>query len=134
VIIHHDERIVLIQRAKEPFARYWSFPGGAVHLGEGVCEAARREALEETGLDVELEGIAAVIDNVVRDPSGRVRYHYVIIDYLARPIGGTLHAGTDARDARWVSASDLEDLDVTPHAKRLALQVLAGDGLDLARF
>jgi ADP-ribose pyrophosphatase YjhB (NUDIX family) len=133
VIVHHDERIVLIQRAKDPFAGYWTFPGGAVDLGEPVREAARREALEETGLAVELEGIAAVIDNVVRDPSGQVRYHYVIADYLAHPISGSLRPGTDAQDARWVSAADLDNLKVTPHAERLARQVLTGDGLDLAR-
>jgi ADP-ribose pyrophosphatase YjhB (NUDIX family) len=130
VIIHHDERIVLIQRAKEPFAGSWTFPGGAVDLGETVRDAARREALEETGLEVELEGVAAVIDNVVRDPSGQVRYHYVIIDYLAHPVAGSLRPGTDAQDARWVSLGEVEDLEVTPQAKRLVVQILGGVGLE----
>lgn len=125
VIIRRAGQVLLIQRNKEPFRGYWTFPGGAVELGERVEDAARREALEETGLEVELESVAAVVDNVVRDEEGRVAYHYVIVDYYAKAVGGTLQPDSDVRDARWVTLSELERLDVTSKAKEMLRELLA---------
>ena len=124
VVIHEGDRIVLIRRDKEPSRGLWTFPGGAVELGESLQDAARREALEETGLRVKVGEVATVIDNMVHDEKGRVQYHYVIVDYVARPVGGTLRPGTDARDACWASLSDLDTLDVTEKAGQLARQLL----------
>jgi ADP-ribose pyrophosphatase YjhB (NUDIX family) len=73
---------------------------------------------------VEVGEVACVVDNVVRDEDGRVRYHYVIVDFLARPLGGTLRPGTDAGDARWVDLSDLELLNVTEKAGQVARRLL----------
>jgi 8-oxo-dGTP diphosphatase len=126
VIIRTGDRIVLVRRGKEPSKGLWTFPGGAIELGESLHEAARREALEETGLQVEVGKVATVIDNVVHDEAGRVQYHYVIVDYLACPMGGRLQPGTDVSDARWASLSDLDRLDMTEKAGRLARQLLAG--------
>jgi ADP-ribose pyrophosphatase YjhB (NUDIX family) len=125
VVIFQDRQILLIQRDKEPSKGRWTFPGGAVELGEPLEEAARREAFEETGLDVEIGDVAAVLDNVVRDAEGRVVYHYVIIDYLARVRGGNLVPGTDVRGARWVGAGELDALDVTEKAGELARGLLS---------
>lgn len=125
VIIRERERIVLIRRDKEPSKGLWTFPGGAVELGESLQDAARREALEETGLVVALGEVATVIDHVVCDEDGRVRYHYVIIDYMAQPIEGTLQAGTDVSDAHWYRLADLDDLDMTEKAGELARRLLA---------
>jgi ADP-ribose pyrophosphatase YjhB (NUDIX family) len=126
VVILEGERILLVRRGKEPSKGRWTFPGGAVELGESLKDAARREALEETGLYVDLGEVAAVLDNVVRDAEGRVIYHYVIIDYLARAVGGTLQPGTDVRDARWVGADELAALDLTEKAGELARKLLRG--------
>jgi ADP-ribose pyrophosphatase YjhB (NUDIX family) len=128
VIIREGPRLVLVQRDKEPSKGLWSFPGGAVELGESLHDAARREAWEETNLQVELGQVATVIDHVVHDERGRVQYHYVIIDYLARPIGGSLQAGTDVRDARWFSLDELRALAMTEKASQLARQLLAEEG------
>ena len=128
VIIREGPRLVLVQRDKEPSKGLWSFPGGAVELGESLHDAARREAWEETNLQVELGQVATVIDHVVRDERGRVQYHYVILDYLARPIGGSLQAGTDVRDARWFSLDELRALAMTEKASQLARQLLAEEG------
>ncbi len=125
VIIRDGDRMVLVRRDKEPSRGRWTFPGGAVELGESLYDAARREALEETGLHVELGKVASVIDNVVRDGTGRIRYHYVIVDYMARPTGGTLRPGTDVSHARWVRLADLDTLDITEKAGELARQLLA---------
>jgi 8-oxo-dGTP diphosphatase len=123
-IICHQDRIVLIRRDKEPSRGLWTFPGGAVELGESLEEAVRREVLEETGIQVEVGEVAAVIDHVLRDEGGRIRYHYVIIDYYARPLGGMLQPGSDVNDARWVCLEDLDSLEMTGKAEELARGLL----------
>lgn len=123
-IIRQDDRLVLIRRAKEPARGYWTFPGGAVELGESLEAAVHREVLEETGLQVELGDVAAVIDRIHRDESGAVRYHFVIVDYHARPVGGALRPGDDAGEARWVALEDLDALDMTEKAAGLARALL----------
>lgn len=125
VVIRKGDRIALIQRDKEPSKGRWTFPGGAVELGEEIRRAARREAWEETGLSVEVGDVLSVVDNVVLGEGGRVRYHYVIVDFLARPVGGSLRPGTDVRDACWASRADLEVLVMTEKAQQLARQLLS---------
>jgi 8-oxo-dGTP diphosphatase len=124
VIIREGDRIALVRRGKEPARGRWTFPGGAVELGESLDDAARREAWEETGLRIEVGEVAIVIDHVVRDDGGRVRYHYVIVDYFARPVGGSLRPGTDASEVRWFGLADLDALDMTEKAAELARQLL----------
>jgi 8-oxo-dGTP diphosphatase len=125
IIIRLDDRIALVRRDKEPSRGLWTFPGGAVELGEEVREAARREAWEETGLHVEIGEVLTVVDNVVHDQAGRVHFHYVIIDFLARPVGGSLQPGTDANEARWATRADLDALDMTEKAYQVAIQLLS---------
>ncbi len=124
-IILENDRIVLVRRANEPARGLWTFPGGAVALGEGLREAAQREALEETGLQVEVGELATVLDHVVRDEAGRTQYHYVIVDYLAKPTGGVLQPGSDVSDARWASLDDVNALEMTTKAQELACQILS---------
>jgi len=124
VIIREGDRIVLVRRGKEPARGLWTFPGGAVELGESLGDAAGREAWEETGLRIEVGEVAIVLDHVVRDDGGRVRYHYVIVDYFARPVGGSLCPGTDASEVRWFGLADLDALDMTEKAAELAHQLL----------
>jgi ADP-ribose pyrophosphatase YjhB (NUDIX family) len=124
VIIREGDRIVLIRRDKEPSRGCWTFPGGAVELGESLHDAARREAWEETGLEVAIGGVATVLDHVVRDEIGGVRYHYVIVDYFARPTGGSLQSASDVSDARWFRLVDLDGLEMTEKAGQLARELL----------
>lgn len=124
-IILENDRVVLVRRAKEPAKGQWTFPGGAVELGEGLREAAQREALEETGLQVEVGEVATVLDHVARDEAGRTLYHYVIIDYLAKATGGVLQPGSDVSDARWASLEDVNALEMTAKAQDLARQILS---------
>ncbi len=125
VIIRRDDRILLIRRAKEPAKGLWTFPGGAVELGESLREAARREALEETGLHVTVGEIATVFEKVRRDEKGRVLYHYVIIDYFAEPLGGKLRPGDDVDDARWFRLAELDAVKITPLAEKIARNLLS---------
>lgn len=116
-VVLDGDRVLLVQRGKAPSQGKWSLPGGLVHVGERLEDAVRRELEEECGLAVSVLDVCGVIDRVVRDPapdgSGRVRYHWVIVDYVARPAGGTLRAASDAADARWVPVSELGRYDTT---------------------
>ena len=115
-VVLEGERVLLVQRGRPPSQGKWSLPGGLVHLGERLEDAVRREVTEECGLAVRVLDICGVIDRVVRDAAGggdRVRYHWVIVDYVAEPTGGTLRAASDAADARWVPLSELGGYDTT---------------------
>jgi len=93
---HHPRQrtLVLIRRDREPSKGRWTFPGGAVELGETVHDAVRREALEETGLQVEVGDLIAIVDRILHDNAGRIQYHYVILDFLAKPVSGALRPAT----------------------------------------
>ena len=124
-IILDGDYLVLVRRGKEPWRGLWTFPGGAVELGEPIREAVAREALEETGLLVEVGDVYTVIDNLVPGEGGLLRYHYVIVDFLARPVGGTLRAGSDVDGARWAGLAELDQLEVTSKAEEIARVLLA---------
>lgn len=109
-IIIRDERVVLVKRAHPPIQGQWSIPGGVLEVGELVREAAVREAREETGLIVEPGALLGVYDRVLRDAEKRVQYHYVLIDFLCRPIGGKLFAASDAAEVRWFTREELPAL------------------------
>jgi ADP-ribose pyrophosphatase YjhB (NUDIX family) len=127
-IVRDGERVLLVRRNKQPARGLWTFPGGAVELGEPVEVAVRREVREETGLEIEVERVALVIDRIERDEEGLVRYHYVIVDYLARPAGGSLAAGDDADGALWATLADLDRLEMTEPAREIARGLLSGQG------
>jgi len=124
VVVKRGREALLVRRLNEPSRGRWSLPGGVVELGETVREAARREVREECGLEVNPGEVLAVVDSIVRDEAGRVRFHYVIIDLLAEYVGGELAAASDIGDARWVREEELEKLDVTEKAKKLVREVL----------
>ncbi len=120
-----DEPVVLlIRRGQEPLKGEWSLPGGAVELGETLEAAVRREVLEETGLVVEPAGIVQAFDRISRDAHGRVRYHYVLVDFLCRVKGGSLACASDALEARWVDPRELDGLTpLTVEVIRKAIQM-----------
>ena len=111
-IVWKDGRVLMVQRGNPPRAGIWSLPGGAQHLGETVRDGIHREIAEETGVTIELLGLVDVIDSVLRDPEGRVLYHYTIIDFAARWVGGDAVAGDDAADVAWVDPADLHRMDL----------------------
>jgi ADP-ribose pyrophosphatase YjhB (NUDIX family) len=113
-IVMRDESVLLVQRGKEPNYGRWTFPGGAIELGETSRECATRETFEETGLIVEILDVAFVVDRIFREEDGAIQYQYFIVDYLARPSGGTLKAATDVLSARWVPFDETETYDLAP--------------------
>ena len=120
VVIRRNQ-VLLIRRARQPLKGEWSIPGGLVELGEDLAAAVRRELKEETGLDVEPRGIIAVFDRIFRE-GRRVKYHYVIVDYVCRLQGGRLRPASDVLDARWVRREDLPQYKLTEKATEVILK------------
>lgn len=106
-VIVEGGRALLVRRNTEPLRGEWSVPGGVLELGEKLRDGVRREALEETGVEVEAGEVLDVCDSIFTDGLGQTQYHYVLIDYLCRPISGHAQAGSDVSDVRWVSADAL---------------------------
>jgi 8-oxo-dGTP diphosphatase len=104
-VVVEQGRVLLVQRGTEPAKGKWSIPGGLMDVGESLRDAVAREVLEETGLVVEPIELIELLDRIHRD-GDRVRYHYVIADYLCRVVGGTLLAASDADAVRWVERAE----------------------------
>lgn len=115
-VIVQDGKVVLVRRRFEPLAGQWSLPGGRLELGETLEAGVAREMLEETGFDVEVGPVVDVFDRILLDPERQVRFHYVLIDYLCRPVGGTLAHGSDVDAAVLVDPEDLPRYQLTPKA------------------
>jgi len=115
-VVVRGRRALIIKRAHEPRRGEWSIPGGTVELGERLVDAVRRELREETGLEVEVGRVLEMFDRIHRDADGRVRYHFVIVDYLCEAPDGDAVAGSDAEAIAWVRADELDAYGVNAHA------------------
>lgn len=105
-LVVHDGAVLFVKRGGPPYEGYWSLPGGGVMLGETVAEAVVREVLEETGLSVAPARMLGYLDGISRDQQDRIEYHYVMVYFEARLIGGKLQAGDDAREAVWMTPAE----------------------------
>lgn len=114
-VVIRGNSVLLIRRGREPLKGEWSIPGGMLELGESLTDGVKREVLEETGLRVRPLEVLAVFDRVQKNGE-RVRYHYVIVDYVCRTAGGRLKSGSDVLDARWVKREELPRYRITPKA------------------
>lgn len=115
------DRALIIKRAHEPRKGEWSLPGGLLELGESLQDAVLREIKEETSLDVEVGPVIETFDRVHRDDDGRIRYHFVIVDFVCWPKGGVATAGSDADAVAWVTAAEIDEYSVNAHAKAVIL-------------
>jgi ADP-ribose pyrophosphatase YjhB (NUDIX family) len=125
VIVDQARRVVLVKRQHEPLAGQWSLPGGRLELGESLEAGVAREVREETGLIVDVGPVVEAFDRILIDDEARVRYHYVLIDYLCRPRGGALAAGGDVIDAVWVEPDRLPVYRLTEMAAGIVQKALA---------
>ncbi len=112
-IIIKESKIALIKRGNEPSKGKWTIPGGLVELGESPEQAVIRETKEETDLDVENPRLIDVVSNVDLDEKGKVKYHYVIIDYFVHVKNGIAQAASDAVELHWVPFDEVEKYDLT---------------------
>src|ERR1700730_1909284 len=94
-IISDADRVLLVERGREPLKGYWSIPGGVLEVGEKLADGVRRETLEETGLEVQPLSVVEIFERIMLDTAGAAEYHYVLVDYLCRVTGGSLAAADD---------------------------------------
>ena len=128
-IVVRDGCVLLARRGKPPGLGKWSVPGGAVDAGESLEDAARREIHEECGIEVELTDTIEVLQRVTRDDAQRVRFHYVIVDYVARWAAGEPRPSAEASEVRWVRPEEFEALDMTPGTAEVIRRMLRKAGI-----
>ncbi|HZP24687.1 MAG TPA: NUDIX hydrolase [Terriglobales bacterium] len=124
-VIVSGGRALLVRRATEPLRGEWSVPGGLLELGEQLRDGVRREVLEETGLEIEPGEVLDVFDSIITDPLGRTQYHYVLIDYLCRPLLGEARAGSDVSDVRWAAPEALAALSLRESIEQVVRKGIA---------
>ena len=107
IVYDPQGRILLVERGKPPGEGLWTVPGGRLEASETLAQGVAREVREETGLIVEVGALACVVERMGDE------YHFVILDYVARVIGGELVAGDDAKQAKWVDEGELQRLPLT---------------------
>lgn len=119
-----DGRVLIVQRGREPSKGVWTIPGGAVDLAETMREAAAREVREECAIEIEIGDVVGTLDNIVRDSSGRVRFHYAIVDLAARYVSGELCPNDELMDAAWVWPDEFDAYHVPAKARQVLLKAL----------
>ncbi len=119
IVVIKGDHVLLCRRGKPPNVGSWTLPGGAQDVGETCEEAARRELMEETGLSVGDLHFCAHVDTIRRDDTGRVRFHYTILDFAARWVQGVAIAGSDVSEVQWARLDDLAPFDLWSEAHRI---------------
>jgi 8-oxo-dGTP diphosphatase len=112
-VIIRNGKILLEKRKGDPGRNKWTIPGGLVELGESAEQTVIREVREETNLEVEEPKLIDVVNNITPDEDGRIKYHFLIVDYFVKLRGGKLKAADDAAELRWVRFSEVENYDLT---------------------
>jgi len=125
-VVHHDGKVLLVERSKPPWQGRWSLPGGHVEWGEPLHAAAIREVLEETGVTITILGLVDTIDVINRDEGGAVRSHYALTVFLGRLISGTPKPGSDAAAVMWAEPSKLGQLPTLPGTSEAVERALGG--------
>jgi ADP-ribose pyrophosphatase len=119
VIVFRADEVLLVLRGRAPARGVWAVPGGSIHLGESLREAAEREVREETGITVRAREPVHAFDAIEHDATGLVRHHYVVVDVMADWVAGEPRAADDALDARWQPIAELSALPMSTETLEL---------------
>ena len=125
VIVFRDKEVRLVQRDKEPNKGQWSIPGGRQMLGEAAAEAAQRELLEETGVKVDRLKLVDVVDAIIPDVEGKIKYHYTLVDYMGQWQSGESRPGDDAKEVRWVRLNELSSYSLLEKTMKIIQKAAA---------
>ena len=123
-IVVHDGRVLLVKRGKPPGKGLWAIPGGKIELGETLREAAEREVKEEAGVVIQAKNPIYAFDVINRDQAGQIQFHYVIVDLVADYVSGNPTPQSDACEARWISAQELDQLQVSRTTRKVLREVI----------
>lgn len=124
-VIHANNKILFIRRANEPGRGLWSIPGGLVEVGETLRDAVKREVEEETGVKIEVGNLIDVMENIIRDEDGKVKFHYILVNFEAKPITEDINISSlsEVLEARWFTLEEIKDIPITNTARLLLKRV-----------
>jgi len=128
-IVRHG-KLLVVRRARKPAQNLYTFPGGAVEVGETLIEAVTREVREETALSIEPVALAGHREAIVRDKQGQVERHFVILCFASRWLAGEPKLNEELDDARWVTVAEISALRTTDGLAEIAAAALAKLGED----
>lgn len=118
-IVIKDDKVLLVKRGIPPSKGLWAIPGGHIELGETLQETAEREILEETGIVIRAKKPVYTFDLIERDDTGKIRFHYIVVDLMAEYVSGEPLGADDALEARWLSWEEIEALPVSQNTVKL---------------
>lgn len=118
-VVFKDQQVLLVKRGKPPTKGMWAIPGGSVELGETLKQAAERETLEETGIRTKAGKPVYSFEVIEHDDTGKIRFHYYIVDLDCEYEDGQIKPGDDAVDARWISEKELNHFQINPKTREL---------------
>lgn len=124
-VVLRGAEVLLVRRGREPAKGTWGLPGGAVELGETLVQAVRREVQEECAVEIEVGPVVGVFEPMQRDSAGRLQYHYVVIDLLARHLTGEPRADDDAEEACWIALDQLDKLPMQQETREIIRRAAA---------
>lgn len=118
-VVFREGRVLLVRRGGPPAQGLWAIPGGGLELGETLRQGAEREIFEETGIAIRAGDQVFTGETMDLDADGRIRFHYVIIDFAAEYLSGEVNGSDDASEARWVTPAELAGLPATKTTLKL---------------